>query len=74
MANKKSQVKPTFYIQAKIHVQVALEVSANNLQEALEYAKNLNRSDFIEETTDSSIEDYEMKISGVFESYSELKP
>ena len=60
----KKQKYQTFTVMAKIDADLMLEISAENLAEAVEKAKNLKWSDFIEvqgEANDVSIE-----LTGIF--------
>jgi hypothetical protein len=55
-----------FEVQARLNILVSISVSAHSLEEALEKAKHLSESDFVEFCGDYM--DGEFKVTGVSES------
>lgn len=68
----KEKVKTkTFNVTARLGLEVNIEISASSLEDAVQKSKNLTHTDFVDILGDFN--DGEMKINGVFETYSEIK-
>ena len=61
----------TFHIYAKILLETSLEIGAENLQNALEKSKELKISDFVDIIGEHC--DSELKITGIYEDYKQVK-
>ncbi len=65
MAKKEVVAKKSFMIQARIIVDTAIEIQANDLLEAMEEAKAMKKENFLELEGDDHESD--MRITGIFE-------
>lgn len=67
MASKKK----TYYITAKLLLEVGINISADSLEDAVQQSKTLKELDFVKILGDYN--DGNMKINGVFEEYKQIE-
>jgi hypothetical protein len=68
MANKKSEKRPSFTVQARLVLIAEVEVEANSFEEALQLGKTWSRKDIVDMQPSTSEIDSKITLTGAYSS------
>lgn len=68
-----SKVKPKYNVVVRLHLEIDTQVSATDMESAIEAARKLKYSDLVTIDDDSAVNESDVSVVGVFRDYQEIK-